>query len=378
MATIQALLEQVKERVSQTTPAEVAVALAGDRPPALIDVRDSDELEDGLLPGAMHVPRGSLELKIEDAISDRARPMVIYCRSGTRSLLAAEALMRMGYQRVASMSGGFCRWRQEGRAVARPALVGLANRRRYKRHLLLPEVGEQGQAALLQAKVLLVGAGGIGSAVAYYLAAAGVGRLTVVDDDRVDETNLQRQILHTSDRLGMRKTDSAKCTLQALNPTITIDTVDARLAKDNAAKILDGHDIVVDGSDNFATRYLVNDTCLDLGIPNVHGSVHRFEGLVTVFVPEGPCYRCLHPERASAEVAPSCADAGVLGVLPGVVGLLAAVETIKLILGLGEGLVGRLLYYDALQAEFSPLKLNRVSSCPHCGIARRQARSRVA
>jgi molybdopterin/thiamine biosynthesis adenylyltransferase len=307
-------------------------------------------------------------MRIEAAVPDRKTPIVVYCAAGNRSLLAAESLQRLGYENVASLTGGFERWRSEGSAVAATRSLSDADRRRYSRHLLIPEVGEAGQFKLLDSKVLLVGAGGLGSPAAYYLAAAGVGTLGIVDNDTVDESNLQRQILHTADRLGVPKAESARRTLAALNPGIQVRPIEARLSSANVEEIFQGYDIVLDGSDNFPTRYLVNDACVLLGKPNVHGSVYRFEGQVTVFhPPHGPCYRCLFPEPPPAELAPSCAEAGVLGVLPGVVGLLEAVEVVKLVLGAGDSLVGRLIHYDALKAEFRTLKLRRDPRCAYCG-----------
>ena len=277
-------------------------------------------------------------------------------------------LQRLGYECVASMVGGFTSWRNEGREFTTPRLLSEADRRRYQRHLAIPEVGEEGQLKLLDSRVLLVGAGGLGCPAAYYLAAAGVGTLGILDFDVVDETNLQRQILHTADRVGTSKTESARQSLLALNPGIEVVPIEARLTSENVESIFRDFEIIVDGSDNFPTRYLVNDACVLLGRPNVHGSVYRFEGQVTVFhPPHGPCYRCLYPEPTPAELAPSCADAGVLGILPGVVGLLEAVETVKLILGIGNPLIGRLLQYDALRAEFVELKIRRDPQCPYCG-----------
>jgi len=365
--TIKQLMGEIRTRVPEAAPAEIKARLDAGERIALIDVREKDEADQGMIPGAAHVPRGFLELRIEGLVPDRRAPIVAYCASGNRSLLAADGLRQLGYENVVSMAGGFTRWREEGLPVSTPPRLTEAQRRRYARHLTIPEVGEAGQLKLLGARVLLVGAGGLGCPAAYYLAAAGVGVLGVVDFDKVDESNLQRQILHTVDRVGTSKTESARRSLLALNPGIEVVPIEARLSSANVESLFKDYDVVVDGSDNFPTRYLVNDACVLLGKPNVHGSVYRFEGQVTVFhPPAGPCYRCLFPEPPPAELAPSCAEAGVLGVLPGVVGLLEAIETIKLILGAGESLVGRLLHYDALKAEFRTLRVRREPTCRYC------------
>jgi len=366
--TIKELMSQVRAHVKEVTPADVKSKIGKRETFVLIDVREKEEVEQGHLPGAVHIPRGFLELRIENLIPDRKAPIVAYCAGGNRSLLAAESLQRLGYENVVSMSGGFGQWRSEGNEVVVPRVLSETDRRRYSRHLMIPEVGEAGQMKLLNARVLLVGAGGLGCPAGYYLAAAGVGTLGVLDFDVVDESNLQRQILHTVDRVGTSKTESARKTLLGLNPGIKVVPIEVRLTSGNAKEIFEDYDIVVDGSDNFPTRYLVNDACVLLKKPNVHGSVYRFEGQVTVFnPPHGPCYRCLYPEPPPADLAPSCADAGVLGVLPGVVGMLEAVEAVKLILGAGEPLVGRLLHYDALKAEFRTLRLRRNPKCAYCG-----------
>jgi molybdopterin/thiamine biosynthesis adenylyltransferase/rhodanese-related sulfurtransferase/molybdopterin converting factor small subunit len=365
--TVQDLMREVRTRVREETPAQVRERIERGETFVLIDVREKDEVAQGHLPGALHIPRGFLELRIEGAVPDRATPVVAYCAGGSRSLLAAEGLQRLGYTNVVSMSGGFTQWRNEGREFVIPTVLSETDRRRYSRHLMIPEVGEAGQVKLLNAKVLLVGAGGLGCPAAYYLAAAGVGTLGILDFDAVDESNLQRQILHTVDRVGTPKTESARKSLLALNPGVKVVPIEAKLTSANVEEIFRDYDLVVDGSDNFPTRYLVNDACVLLKKPNVHGSVYRFEGQVTVFhPPHGPCYRCLYPEPPPADLAPSCADAGVLGVLPGVVGLLEAVEAVKLILGAGDPLVGRLIHYDALKAEFRTLKLRRNPTCAYC------------
>ena len=333
-----------------------------------VDVREADEYAQGALPGALHLPRGLLELQVEGRVPDKDRKIIVYCAGGTRSALAAQALGQLGYSDVASMAGGFNKWKDEGRDWAAPRTLDAAQRNRYQRHLLLPEIGEEGQQRLLGSKVLLLGAGGLGSPAALYLAAAGVGTIGIVDMDVVDSSNLQRQILHNLDRIGERKVDSAKKTLTAMNPDVDVVTYDVRLGAGNVLEIIDSYDVIVDGTDNFPTRYLVNDAALVKRIPLVHGSIFRFEGQATVFYPyKGPCYRCLVPEPPPAELAPSCAEAGVLGVLPGIIGSIQAVEAIKLLLELGEPLVGRLLAYDALEQTFRTFKIRRDPACPACG-----------
>jgi molybdopterin/thiamine biosynthesis adenylyltransferase/rhodanese-related sulfurtransferase len=346
-----------------------AAALVEARPaPVVLDVREADEYEQGALPGAIHIPRGFLESQVESRIPDRDAPLVVYCAGGNRSAFAAKTLGELGYTNVVSMAGGFNKWKNEGRPWTTPRTLNPEQRNRYHRHLLLPEVGEAGQQKLLDSKVLLLGAGGLGSPAALYLAAAGVGTLGIIDMDVVDESNLQRQILHNLDRIGERKVDSAKKTLTALNPDVDVVGYDVRLGADNILEIIDGYDVIVDGTDNFPTRYLVNDASLLKRIPVVHGSIFRFEGQATVFAPyQGPCYRCLFPEPPPAEMAPSCAEAGVLGVLPGIVGSIQAMEAIKLILGLGDPLIGRLLSYDAMEESFRTFKVPRDPHCPTCG-----------
>lgn len=338
----------------------------------LVDVREPDEVAAGSPVGARRIVRGYLELQIEEHTPDFSTPLVLMCAGGSRSLLAADDLRRLGYRDVRSMAGGFNRWKNDGLPVEVPETLEPGERERYSRHLLMPEVGERGQLALRRSRVLLIGAGGLGSPAGLYLAAAGVGTLGIIDDDVVDRSNLQRQVLHTDKRVGTPKTDSARETLLALNPDVEVNTFAERLTSGNAERLLAGYDVVVDGSDNFATRYLVNDICVRFGIPNVHGSIYRFEGQVSVFWPgheaaPGPCYRCLYPEPPPPELAPSCAEAGVLGVLPGVVGTLEAVETVKLILGVGEPLVGRLLHYDALTTTFTTFRVERDPACEWCG-----------
>jgi molybdopterin/thiamine biosynthesis adenylyltransferase/rhodanese-related sulfurtransferase len=333
-----------------------------------LDVREADEYDQGALPGALHLPRGLLELQVEGRVPDKDRKIIVYCAGGTRSALAAHALGQLGYSDVASMAGGFNKWKDEGRDWVTPKTLDAAQRNRYQRHLLLPEIGEEGQQRLLESKVLLLGAGGLGSPAALYLAAAGVGTIGIVDMDVVDASNLQRQVLHNLDRIGERKVDSAKKTLTALNPDVDVITYDLRLGAGNVLEIIDSYDVIVDGTDNFPTRYLLNDASLVKKIPVVHGSIFRFEGQATVFHPyQGPCYRCLVPEPPPPELAPSCAEAGVLGVLPGIIGSIQAVEAIKLLLQLGRSLVGRLLAYDALEQTFRTFNIRRDPACPACG-----------
>ncbi len=313
------------------------------------------------------MPRGVLEIDLTARIPDRSREIVLYCSGGHRSVLAADSLQRLGYRKVSSLAGGFEQWKAEQREWALPRTLSGEQRSRYSRHLLLPEVGEEGQQRLLESKALIIGAGGLGSPVALYLAAAGVGTIGIVDFDVVDGSNLQRQILHDSRRIGTPKAESARETLRALNPDVRVAVHQTRFTADNALEIIDGYDVVVDGADNFPTRYLVNDASLHLRVPVVHGSIFRFEGQATVFDPyRGPCYRCLFPEPPPPELAPSCAEAGVLGVLPGVIGSIEAMEALKLLLGIGESLAGRLLLYDALEEDFRIVALRRDPDCPAC------------
>ncbi len=365
MPSFRELLAKTKANIREIDPAEAEQRL-GDA--TFLDVRELDEWEQGMVPGAVFIPRGHLESQVESRITDRDAPVVVYCAGGTRSAFAAETLQSLGYHDVVSMAGGFGRWKNEGRPWITPAVLTPEQRNRYHRHILLPEVGEAGQQKLLQSKVLLLGAGGLGSPAALYLAAAGVGTIGIVDMDVVDASNLQRQILHNVDRIGERKVDSAKKTLTQLNPDVDVVTYDVRLGADNVLDIIDGYDVIVDGADNFPVRYLLNDASLLKRIPVVHGSIFRFEGQVTVFDPyNGPCYRCLLPEPPPPELAPSCAEAGVLGVLPGIVGSVQALEAIKLILDLGDPLRGRLLAYDALEQSFRTFKVRRDPKCPACG-----------
>ena len=365
VATTRELLNQAKSQIREIEPAEAEARLDG---AAVLDVREPDEYEQGAIPGAVHIPRGFLEFQVEGRIPDKSKPVLVYCAVGARSAFAAKTLVDIGYKDVASIMGGFNRWKDEGRPWSTPKTLTPDQRNRYQRHLLLPEVGEKGQLRLLESKVLLLGAGGLGSPAALYLAAAGVGKIGIVDMDVVDSSNLQRQVLHNLDRVGERKVDSAKKTLSAMNPDVDVVTYDVRLGADNVLDIIDGYDVVVDGTDNFPTRYLLNDASLVKRIPVVHGSIFRFEGQVTVFDPyNGPCYRCMIPEPPPAELAPSCAEAGVLGVLCGIVGSLQASEAVKLLLGLGDSLAGRLLAYDALEQSFRTFKVRRDPACPACG-----------
>ena len=365
MSSFGELLAATKARITEITPDKAAAELGT---AVFLDVREMEEYDQGAIPGAVHIPRGFLESQVETKVPDRSARVVVYCAGGSRSAFAARTLGDLGYTDVASLSGGFNHWKDEGLRWLVPMTLTPEQHRRYQRHTLLPEMGEEGQQKLLGSKVLILGAGGLGSPAAMYLAAAGVGTLGIVDMDAVDESNLQRQLLHTVDRVGERKVDSAKKTLNALNPDVKVVGYDVRLAADNAVEIMDGYDLIVDGTDNFPTRYLVNDASLLLGIPVVHGSIQRFEGQVSVFSPyRGPCYRCLVPEPPPAEMAPSCAEAGVVGVLPGIVGSIQALETIKVLLGLGDPLVGRLVSYDALEQSFRTFKLHRDPACPACG-----------
>jgi molybdopterin/thiamine biosynthesis adenylyltransferase/rhodanese-related sulfurtransferase len=357
MASFRELLASTKASIREVTTHE-ADELRKAPGAVLLDVREPDEYEQGAVPGSMHIPRGTLETNIEMRIPNRDTPILVLCAGGVRSAFAAKTLEELGYSDVVSVDGGFNRWKDDGLDWSMPQTLSADQRNRYKRHLLLPEVGESGQQKLLDSKVLLLGAGGLGSPAALYLAAAGVGTLGIIDMDVVDESNLQRQILHNVDRVGERKVDSAKKTLTLLNPDVNVVTYDVRLDATNVMDILAGYDAVVDGTDNFPTRFLVNDASVKLGIPVIHGSIFRFEGMVTVFDPQnGPTYRDMVPEPPPAELAPSCAEAGVLGVLPGIVGSIQAIETIKLLLGLGDPLVGRLLAYDSLEQTFREYKV---------------------
>ncbi|MFM7126494.1 MAG: molybdopterin-synthase adenylyltransferase MoeB [Actinomycetota bacterium] len=364
MATFRDLLSAAKSVITEidTASAQAAIDAGG---VTVLDVREPDEYAEGALLGAIHIPRGHLEAQVEGRILDKDAPVIVYCAGGVRSAFAAKTLGELGYNHVQSLAGGYGKWKDEGRTWKAPASLSPEQMNRYKRHLLLPEVGVEGQAALLNAKVLMLGAGGLGSPSALYLAAAGVGTIGIVDMDEVDASNLQRQILHNIDRIGDRKVDSAKKTLTALNPDVDVVTYDTRLDATNIMDIISGYDVIVDGADNFPSRYLLNDASVKLGIPVVHGSIFRFEGMVSVFHPKlGPTYRDMVPEPPPAELAPSCAEAGVLGVLPGIIGSIQALETIKVILNLGDPLIGRILAVDTTEMTFRTFKLQRDPSNP--------------
>ncbi|HUQ16671.1 MAG TPA: molybdopterin-synthase adenylyltransferase MoeB [Candidatus Saccharimonadales bacterium] len=359
--------KDLRERVREATPQEVQELLRSGEV-QLGDVREKSEWDEGHLPGAAFVPKSYLEQWAEDRLPNKDQTTILYCAGGVRSVMAADTLAKLGYSKVISMTGGYNRWKDSGLPWTKPETLTGEQAQRYSRHLLIPEVGESGQHRLLAGKVLLIGAGGLGSPAALYLAAAGVGTLGIVDSDTVDLTNLQRQILHTTDRIGRPKVESATDTIAALNPDVKVKAYAERLTAANIDRIIAGYDVIVDGADNFPTRYLVNDASIKHGIPVVHGSIYRFEGQLTVFKPgAGPCYRCLFHQPPPPELAPSCAEAGVLGVLPGIVGTLQANEALKLLLGIGEPLIGRYLLIDALEASFREVKLRRDPACPACG-----------
>jgi len=363
------LLGELKDTVRTVSLENLRARLDAGEELTLLDVREKDEWRQGHLPGAVHIPRGFLEMQAEARLPDRSRPLVVYCAAGIRSAFAARVLMDMGYERVESANPGYAQWKDRGNPVEIPVQLSDGQLDRYSRHILLPEVGEAGQKRLLESRVLLLGAGGLGSPAALYLAAAGVGTIGIIDNDVVDVSNLQRQVLHGQDRVGMPKVESAERTIRNLNPDVCVIPFRERLTSENVDRVFDQRwDVVVDGLDNFPTRYLVNDASVWKGIPVVHGSIFRFDGQVTTFWPtRGPCYRCLYPEPPPPHLAPSCAEAGVLGVLPGLIGTLQATEAIKIILGRGEPLVGRLLTYDSLKMQFRSLKLRRDPACPVCG-----------
>ena len=387
MSEAQARLAELRREVGEITVQEAAAEQA--RGALLIDVREPEEVRAARPAGSLALSKGFLELRIEAAVPDKQRAVRLICAGGSRSVFAAKALLELGYRDVRSVAGGFGAWKAAGLPLAPPDPLSERARERYARHLTMPEVGEAGQRRLLAARVAVIGAGGLGSPAAFYLAAAGVGRLRLIDDDVVDRTNLQRQILHQEGRVGRPKVESARETLLALNPDIEVEAVRARLDSHNVEALLEGVDLVLDGTDNFAARYLLNDACVKLGLPNVHGSIFRFEGQVTVFYAgpgvagrgplpaaprrAGPCYRCLYPEAPPAELAPNCAEAGVLGVLPGIVGSLQAVEALKWLIGIGEPLIGRLLHYDALAQQLRELEVESDPACPACAPGRREA-----
>src|SRR3954467_2930890 len=361
------LIRQIKDQIAEVDPKDVHENGAGNGT-VIVDVREQHEFEESHLPGAVHVPRGYLEQRIEGAAPDRSKQVILYCASGQRSALAAHTLQDLlGYEDVASMRGGITLWKDRGYDVEVPRALTPEQRERYSRHLLVPEVGLEGQMKLLDAEVLLLGAGGLGSPAALYLAAAGVGTLGIVDNDVVDLSNLQRQVAHSNDRIGVPKVDSAEQAIHEINPDVKVEKYPVRLGADNIMEIIDGYDVVVDGLDNFPTRYLLNDASVRKQIPVVSASILGFEGQLAVFAPyEGPCYRCLYPTPPPAELAPSCGANGVLGVLPGTMGLLQATEVVKVIVGAGDPLIGRLLLYDALAASFTELKVRRDPDCPIC------------
>jgi molybdopterin/thiamine biosynthesis adenylyltransferase/rhodanese-related sulfurtransferase len=364
--TYRDLLRDARAAVREVSTGEAD--LARDRGATLIDVREASEWDQGHIGGARHISKSYIEQEIEAAAPDHERPIVLYCAGGIRSLFAAQTLQSMGYTDVASMAGGFQAWKSEGRPFETPVVLTPEQKLRYSRHLLIPEVGAEGQARLLGSKVLLIGAGGLGAPAMLYLAAAGVGTLGIVDFDVVDVSNLQRQVVHTTDRVGQKKTASAAQTIAALNPDVRVVAHEEMLDEGNVDRLIAGYDIILDGTDTFETRYTLNDAAVRAGIPVVHASVFRFEGQLTVFVPfDGPCYRCLYPTPPPPELAPGCSVAGVLGVVPGTMGLLQATEAIKVLLGIGDPLVGRLLIYDALDGTFSELQLRRDPHCPACG-----------
>jgi molybdopterin/thiamine biosynthesis adenylyltransferase/rhodanese-related sulfurtransferase len=373
MPTYRELLAQTKAEIAEIGTPEAHERHQAVDAPLFVDVRELDEWTEGHVPGAIHIPRGNLESRVESLVPDKEREIFVYCAVGARSAFATKALADLGYSDVTSVAGGFTDWKRNGYPFSTPQTLTPAQRSRYSRHLLIPEVGDEGQQKLLNARVLLIGAGGLGSPSSLYLAAAGVGTLGIVDADVVDDSNLQRQIVHSTERLGEPKVLSAKRTIEALNPDVTVIPFEERLTSDNVERIIGaGWDVIVDGADNFPTRYLVNDASVWHDIPVVHGSIYRFEGQVTVFEPGpagigGPCYRCLFPSPPPPELAPSCAEGGVLGVLPGIVGSLQASETLKLILGIGETLTGRLLLFDALHTTFDEVSVKRDPTCPVCG-----------
>jgi len=369
MATYRELLARVKEEIDEISTVEAQERLASSDSPLFVDVREPDEWDEGHIPGALYTGRGRLEQRIEGLVPDKSRPLVVYCSGGSRSAFAAKALEDLGYEDVVNLAGGFSDWKRNGFEVTIPRVLSPEQRARYSRHLLIPEVGEDGQQRLLDARVLLIGAGGLGSPASLYLGAAGVGTIGIVDADVVDDSNLQRQVVHSTDRLGEPKVLSAKRTVEALNPDVRVIPYEERLTAENVDRILsEGWDVIVDGADNFPTRYLLNDASVWHDIPVVHGSIFRFEGQVTVFSPgHGPCYRCLFPQPPPPELAPSCAEGGVLGVLPGIIGSIQASEALKLILDRGDSLVGRLLLFDALGTTFDEVSVRRNTECPVCG-----------
>jgi sulfur-carrier protein adenylyltransferase/sulfurtransferase len=367
------LLREARAQIREVTPQEVEALPAGAA--TIVDVREASEWEQGHLPGAHHVSKSYIEQQIEATAPDRDAPVILYCAAGVRSLFAGQTLAEMGYTNVASMSGGFQAWKGAGFEFDTPTVLNPEQKQRYSRHLLIPEVGSSGQKRLLESKALLIGAGGLGSPAALYLAAAGVGTIGLVDFDVVDVSNLQRQILHTTDRVGERKVESARIAINALNPDVNVIQHEEMLTADNVERLIDGYDVILDGTDTFETRYVLNDAAVAAGTPVVHASVFRFEGQLTTFIPyEGPCYRCLYPTPPPPELAPGCSVAGVLGVVPGILGLLQTNEALKVLLGIGTTLAGRLVLFDALETEFTELQLRRDPNCPVCSDAAVEAR----
>ncbi|MFH0750823.1 MAG: molybdopterin-synthase adenylyltransferase MoeB, partial [Chloroflexota bacterium] len=367
--TFSDLMREARAEIREVTPLEADQLRANPRA-ALVDVREDGEWEQGHIPGAHHVAKSYLEQQIEAYVPDRATPVVLYCAGGIRSLFAGQTLRAMGYRDVVSMSGGFEQWKSLGLPWTQPALLSDEQKRRYSRHMLIPEVGAEGQVKLLGSKALLIGAGGLASPAALDLAAAGVGTIGIVDFDVVDLSNLQRQVVHTTDRIGEKKVVSAAAAITALNPDVEVVAHDEVLGPRNVERLIAGYDVILDGTDTFETRYTLNDAAVTAGIPVIHASVFRFEGQLTTFVPfEGPCYRCLYPTPPPPELAPGCSVAGVLGVVPGIMGLLQANEALKVMLGIGDTLAGRLLLFDALDASFTELKLRRDPACPVCSDA---------
>jgi len=362
-------LAELKSQITEVEPQQAKEIMA--QGGLLVDVREADEIANGSPAGALRIGRGFLELRIEERVPDKDKALVLMCAGGVRSLFAAEALRNLGYGNVHSMAGGFNRWKNAGLDFDIPRALTAEDKERYSRHLLLPEVGETGQLKLKDSKVLLIGAGGLGSPCAYYLAAAGVGTIGLVDHDVVDRSNLQRQIIHTEARVGTSKVASARESIEELNPGVKVVGYEMRLEASNVDEIFSAYDIIVDGTDNLPTRYLVNDACVKLGKPNVHAAVYRFEGQLTVFWPGHPedpsgCYRCMFPNPPDPSSAPSCSEIGVLGILPGVMGLLQATEVLKVLLNIGKPLLGKMLYYDALNTTFNEFKLPKNPSCRYC------------
>jgi molybdopterin/thiamine biosynthesis adenylyltransferase/rhodanese-related sulfurtransferase len=365
MPTAKELIREVKAQIREVSPEDARVQ--ADKGAVLVDVREPDEWANGHIPGAVYIPRGFLELRIEEKVPDKSREVVVYCAGGTRSAFGAKSLQELGYTKVSSMAGGFGKWKELGFTIVVPQSLTAEQKNRYSRHLLVPEIGEAGQLKLLASKVLLVGAGGLGSPAGLYLAAAGVGTIGLVDSDVVDLSNLQRQILHTNASVGTPKTESAEKTIRALNPDVKVVRHDLRLDATNVMDVMAPYDVIIDGCGNFSTKYLVNDAAILSGKPNFYGSIYRFDGQMSTFIRnEGPCYRCLYPEPPPPEMAPSCDEAGVLGVLPGVVGVIQATEAIKVLLKQGRTLVGRQLTYDALTMTFRDLKVRRDPKCALC------------